>query len=118
MANYRAWDIVVVPFPFTDSPHAQASKVRPAAIVSTDVLSRRNGKYVLAMVTSAANAAHFGDVAIKDLKTAGLPTASIVRPSKLAVVEQGDIHKRVGTLAHADRIRVAKQMREYLAVGD
>lgn len=118
MAIYRAWDIVVVPFPFTNSTNAQASKVRPAVIVSTDVLSRRNGKYVLAMVTSAANAAHYGDVAIKDLMTAGLPTASVVRPSKLAVVEEGDIHKRVGTLAHSDRVRIAKQLREYLAVAE
>jgi mRNA interferase MazF len=116
VASYRTWDIVVVPFPFTDSPNAKASKVRPAVIVSTDVLSRRNGKYVLAMVTSAANAAHYGDVVIKDLKAAGLPAPSVVRPSKLAVVEDGDIHKRVGTVALADRVRVAKQLREYLAV--
>lgn len=118
MPSYRTWDIVVVPFPFTDSPNAQASKVRPAVIVSTDILSRRNGKYVLAMITSAANAAHYGDVGIKDLMTAGLPAASVVRPSKLAVVEEIDIHRRVGTLAHADRVRASKQLREYLAVGD
>jgi mRNA interferase MazF len=114
MPSYRAWDIVVVPFPFTDQ---RTTKVRPAVVVSTEVLSQRNGKYVLAMVTSASNAAQYGDVSISDIKMAGLPVASVVRASKLAVVEAGDMHKRVGTLASADRIQVAAQLREFLAVG-
>ena len=118
MASYRAWDIVVVPFPFTDAPGRVVGKVRPAVVVSTELLSLRNGKHVLAMITSAGNSAQFGDVAIQDLMTAGLPAASVVRPSKLAVVEDADIHKRVGTLAHADRLKVAQQLRAYLALGE
>jgi mRNA interferase MazF len=118
MASFRAWDIVVVPFPFTGILGKLVSKVRPAVVVSTELLSERNGKYVLAMITSANNSAQYGDVAIGDLMTAGLPAASVVRPSKLAVVEDADIHKRVGTLAHADRIKVAKQLQAYLALGE
>ena len=114
MPGFITWDVVIVPFPFTDQ---RATKVRPAVVVSTDVLSQHTGKYVLAMVTSASHSAHFGDVPVSSIQTAGLPAASVVRPSKLAVIEEADIIKRVGTLPHADRARVAAQLREFLAVG-
>lgn len=114
MSYYRSWDIVVVPFPFTDQ---KTSKVRPAVVISTDTLRQRNGKYIVAMITSASNAAQYGDVSISELNAAGLPAASVVRASKLAVIEDGDVHKRVGTLPNADRGQVAQQLREYLNIG-
>ena len=111
MPYYRSWDIVVVPF--TDQ---KTNKVRPAVIVSTDALRQRNGKYIVAMITNATNAAQYGDVSISELSAAGLPIASVVRASKVAVIEDNDIHKRVGTLPTADRKLVAEQLREYLAI--
>jgi mRNA interferase MazF len=113
MPIYRAWDIVVVPFPFTDQ---RSTKVRPAVVVSTDILSQRNGKYVLIMVTSASHTAQYGDVPISDLSMAGLPVASVARASKLAVIEEGDMRKRIGTLAKADRLQIAAQLQEFLAL--
>jgi len=114
MPYCRRWDIVVVPFPFTDQ---KTTKVRPAVVISTDTLRQRNGKYIVAMITSAPNTPHYGDVPISDMGVAGLPAASVVRPSKLTVIEDGDIHKRVGVLPTADRERVAQQLREYLSTG-
>jgi mRNA interferase MazF len=113
MPYHHSWDIVVVPFPFT---HQKTSKVRPAVIVSTDTLRQRNGKYIVAMITSASNAAQYGDVAISELATAGLPAASVVRPSKLAVIEENDIYKRVGTLPKSERHQVSQQLRQYLHI--
>lgn len=113
MSYYRSWDVVVVPFPFADQ---KTSKVRPAVIVSADALRQRNGKYIVAMVTNASNAAQYGDVSVSELNTAGLPIASVVRVSKVAVIEDKDIHKRVGTLPASDRRLVASQLREYLAI--
>jgi mRNA interferase MazF len=114
MPYSRRWDIVVVPFPFTDQ---KTTKVRPAVVLSTDTLRQRNGKYIVAMITSASNTPHYGDVPISDVGVAGLPAAFVVRPSKLTVIEDGDIHKRVGELPTADRERVVLQIREYLSTG-
>ena len=113
MPYCRRWDIVVVPFPFTDQ---KTTKVRPAVVISTDTLRQRNGKYIVAMITSATNAAQYGDVSISELSAAGLPIASVVRASKVAVIEDQDILKRVGTLPTADRKLVAGQLREYLGI--
>jgi len=55
-------------------------------------------------------------VSISELSAAGLPIASVVRASKVAVLEDQDILKRVGTLPTADRKLVAGQLREYLAI--
>ncbi len=88
MSYSRRWDIVVVPFPFTDQ---KTTKVRPAVVLSTDTLRQRNGKYIVAMITSASNTPHYGDVPISDMAVAGLPAASVVRPSKLTVIEDGDV---------------------------
>jgi mRNA-degrading endonuclease toxin of MazEF toxin-antitoxin module len=114
MPYYRNWDIVVVPSLLTDQ---KTNKVRPAVIVSTDILLQRNGKYIVTMITSAKNAAQYGDVSISELSAAGLPIASVVRASKVAVIEDQDILKRVGTHHTADRTLFTGQLREYL-VGD
>jgi len=110
--RFRSWDVVILPFPFTDR---NAAKVRPAVVVSSDALHGRPGKYFLAMITSAGHAPVEGDVGISDLAKAGLPVDSLVRPSKLATVERSAFRKRIGTLPKADRLRVMDALRRFLA---
>lgn len=112
MAHFQAGDVIVVPFPFSDQA---VRKVRPAVIVSSLQLEKKNGKYFVAMITSALHAAQHGDVNVSDLQRAGLPAASLVRCSKLATIERSDIHKRVGTLPPSDQSQVQAQLREYMA---
>lgn len=110
--RYRPWDVVIIPFPFTDR---SATKVRPAVVVSSEALHQGAGKYFLAMITSAAHAAVEGDVGISDLRRAGLPADSLVRPSKLATVERSAFRKKIGTLPGADRKRVMNSLRGFIA---
>ena len=110
--KYQPWDVVVVPFPYADR---RTTSVRPAVIVSAEALSNHAGKYFLAMITSAGNPPMYGDVAISDLKTVGLPVASVVRPTKVATLEQSSFHRRVGTLRREDRKQVRLRLQEFLA---
>jgi mRNA interferase MazF len=111
--RFQSWDVVLVPFPYTERNY---TKVRPALVISTDTLSTKAGKYFLAMITSATHARTYGDVLISDLKLAGLPAESIVRPSKIATFEEASFVRRVGTLAVKDRKAVTTQLREILCV--
>jgi mRNA interferase MazF len=81
VSRYRPWDVVVVPFPYSDQ--AQAT-VRPGIVVSAPRLHQQTRQYFVAMVTNAKHSAWDGDVAVSNLKGAGLPVPSVVRPAKLA----------------------------------
>jgi mRNA interferase MazF len=111
MPGFEAWDIVKVPFPYTDRPVRQR---RPALVIAAGDLEEAHGLLWLAMITSAANRAWPGDLAISDLAVAGLPAPSIVRPAKLATVEARDT-ERLGMLAVADRPAISNYLREALA---
>ena len=106
-----AFDVVVVPFPFTDRA---ASKRRPALVLSDRAaFNARIGHAVLAMITSATNSDWPFDVKVTDLKAAGLPSASFVR-MKLFTLDQQLIVRKAGSLATTDRQAVATAVRKLL----
>lgn len=98
-----AFDVVVVPFPFTDR---QSSKKRPALVLSSASFNRSTRHSVLAMITSAEQSSWPGDVPISDLDVAGLPSGCLVR-LKLFTLDHRLIVKRVGKLAAKDRDELA-----------
>jgi mRNA-degrading endonuclease toxin of MazEF toxin-antitoxin module len=111
MAIFEAWDIVRVPFPYTDRPVRQH---RPALVIAADELQTAHGLLWLAMITSAEHRGWPGDVVISDLDGAGLPAPSIVRPAKIATIEARDAG-RLGTLPPPDRGAVRTYLRQRLA---
>ncbi len=111
MPIFEPWDIVRVPFPYTDRPIRQR---RPALVIGAGELEAEHGLLWLMMITSAENRGWPGDVTISDLVLAGLPSASIVRAAKIATVEAHDAH-RLGALPHADRDTVSGPLRRIIA---
>ncbi|MGH7062144.1 MAG: type II toxin-antitoxin system PemK/MazF family toxin, partial [Stellaceae bacterium] len=99
MANFEPWDIVRVPFPYTDRPVRQR---RPALVIAAGERQTAHDLLWLAMITSAEHRGWPGDVVVSDLEEAGLPAASIVRPAKIATIDAGDAGY-LGNLAHNDR---------------
>ena len=107
--NYSAFDVVVVPFPFTDR---RTQKRRPALILSkNEEFSEKCGHYVLAMITSQKNPAWPLDTPITDMNKSGLTAASKVR-MKLFTLDSRLIIKKVGTLANKDQKAVSKALRD------
>lgn len=103
------WDVVVVPFPFTDRP---AAKRRPALTLSSRAFNS-HGHTVLAMITTKADPAWPGDTALKDHAAAGLPVPSLVR-LKIFTLDNRLIVKIAGKLSGNDRRRVARQLGKFL----
>lgn len=97
--NPAPFDVVVVPFPYTDR---QSEKRRPALVVSHADLPERLRRVWVAMITSAP-ATGFGDVAIGDIDAAGLPVASTLRASKLATIDLDRVIRVAGRLSDADQ---------------
>ncbi len=114
IVTFDAFDVVVVPFPFTDRA---ATKRRPALVLSAaQVFNRPVGQAVLAMITSATNSDWPLDSEIQDLDAAGLPSPSIVR-MKLFTLDEQLILRKAGVLASADRAKVSQALRRLLPVG-
>jgi mRNA interferase MazF len=69
------------------------------------------------MITGAGKERRAGDLVIRDLASAGLPGASMVRTSKIATIEPERIVRRIGTLAKRERGAVRKAVVGFLDGG-
>ena len=111
IVTFEAFDVVVVPFPFTDRA---ATKRRPALVLSDRAAFNAGiGHAVLAMITSASHSDWPLDVPIADLHAAGLTSASVVR-MKLFTLDERLILRKAGSLAAVDRKAVVAALRKLL----
>ena len=111
IVTFEAFDVVVVPFPFTDRA---ATKRRPALVLSDrSAFNAGIGHVVLAMITSASHSDWPLDLPLADLRAAGLASASVVR-MKLFTLDERLILRKAGSLAAADRKAVAAALRKLL----
>jgi mRNA interferase MazF len=104
---YKPFDVVVVPFPFTDSSKA---KRRPALVLSqaTD-FGKIIEHTILAMITSQKNEPWPLDVVIKNKKLSGLAAPSVVR-MKLFTLDNRFILRKIGNLSKSDQTQVKKRL--------
>jgi mRNA interferase MazF len=103
------WDVVVVPFPFTE----RASAKRRPSLVLGKKLFNRSGHSVMAMITSAKHQHWPGDTPIRDHGSAGLRVPCTIR-LKLFTLDNRLILRRVGRLSAADRNRTRRNMQASL----
>ena len=104
-------DVVVVPFPFVD--HA-AEKRRPSLVLSHSAFNDSHGHSICAMITTAARTKWPSDVAIENLKPAGLKYPCVVR-WKLFTLPNAIILRRAGCLAERDRDNIIAAARTVVA---
>lgn len=105
--TFEPFDVVVVPFPFTDR---LASKRRPAVILSRPG-TIAEGQAILAMVTSSTFEAWASDVEVSERDVAGLTVPCRVRMKVFTLAEE-QIVKRLGTLSLRDAQAVAASLRQ------
>ena len=105
--TYEPFDVVVVPFPFTDSSR---SKRRPALVLSQkpdfgSIIEHS----VLAMITSQKNEPWPLDTVIGNNKQSGLAAPSVVR-MKLFTLDNRFILRKIGHLSKTDQNRVKQSL--------
>ena len=111
--TYKPYDVVVVPFPFTDR---QAHKRRPALILSDEMhFNTPTGHAVLAMITSQKNPDWPLDTTITGIRQTGLTAPSKVR-MKLFTLDSRLIVKKIGKLSNRDKKAVGKALQRLLGI--
>ena len=104
---YKPFDVVVVPFPFTDSAQ---TKRRPALIISQhENFSTIIEHSVLAMITSLKNEPWPLDCAIQNNQQSGLTAPSVVR-MKLFTLDNRFILRKIGYLSPEDQGQVKQSL--------
>ena len=107
------FDVVVVPFPFTDSA---SSKRRPALVLSgVEAFNEQSGHVVLAMITSTKHTSWPLDVEVTDLTAAGLISTSIVR-MKIFTLDRDLVLRKAGHLSAADKRAVVAALSALLGL--
>ena len=114
MLDFESFDVVRVPFPFTDR---EAQKNRPALVLSNRGFNATIGHSVMAMITSAANPAWPNDCLLLDLRAAGLPAPSKVR-FKLFALDHRLVNGVLGHLAQRDEWAVRQAFAEVFSWDD
>ena len=112
MVDLQLFDVVVVPFPFTDR---NATKRRPALVLTSHIFNQQARHSVLAMITSAEQPGWPGDHPVENIKTAGLPTDCLVR-LKLFTLDHRLIIRKAGVLAAVDQKKLRAAWKGLLAV--
>ncbi|MBN2337755.1 MAG: type II toxin-antitoxin system PemK/MazF family toxin [Acidobacteria bacterium] len=107
------YDIVVVPFPFSDRVQA---KRRPALVLSREDFNRY-GHTLMAMVTTGRVPAWPGDIVLTDYTEAGLMVPCVVR-MKFFTLDNRLILRKIGRLGDNDAERVSGSVRQLLGEAD
>jgi mRNA interferase MazF len=111
MARFKQFDVIVVPFPYSDSPK---SKNRPALIISgNDDFDGKIGHSVCAMITTSKNKSWPLDVTITDLASSGLPAPSVVR-MKIFTIDHQIIREKIGELNSEDKRLIKKKLADLI----
>ncbi len=109
--TYKIFDVVVVPFPFTDN---NTDKKRPALVLSDhDIFNDSTQNCVMAMITSAKNPDWPLDVKIGSIQKAGLPAPSKVR-MKIFTLDSRLIIKKIGGLANKDQKSLKQSLKKLM----
>ena len=102
--SYTAGEFVLAVIPYSSGAQA---KVRPALVV----FDAGNGDVVVARATTQPHATPW-DVVVADWRAAGLLGPAVIRLHKLATIEKALIHKRIGLIQPADRIKVTAVLKQ------
>ena len=109
--NYEPFDVIVVPFPFTDSSR---NKRRPALVLSQkNEFTNKIEHSILAMITSQKNDPWPLDVAIRNKKQSGLTAPSVVR-MKIFTLDNRFILRKIGHLSKSDQAQVKKKPLKFI----
>lgn len=116
MNALRQFDVVKVPFPFTELPF---TKRRPAVVLSDATafdFADGAAKCVLAVITSSKHKPWPLDTPLTSLKAAGLTQDSLIR-LKVFTLDQSLVLAKIGRLSQNDAKALSANLAQLFATG-
>jgi mRNA interferase MazF len=107
MTTYNFGDVVLANFPFTNQ---QASKKRPAVIVSSDKYHEERDDVIIMAITSNLDDWRVGDVLLKHWEESGLIEESMAKAVFLSL-EKSLVFRKLGKLAAEDAETVKESIK-------
>ncbi|MEX0661924.1 MAG: type II toxin-antitoxin system PemK/MazF family toxin [Balneolaceae bacterium] len=109
MITYKKWDIILVPFPFTN---LKSVKRRPALVISPEKYNAGPDLIIMFITSNLSSFGKPGDHKIVEWNKSGLPKPSMVR-MKFATIEKSIIVKTIGKVLKTDQLEVNKKLAEF-----
>ena len=115
MTTYKQGDVVLLAYPFTNQ---QATKQRPAVIISADWFNQSGSDYVMVAITSQIPS-NIGKreflLSPADQMSAGLPKPSMIKLGRIAAIDESLVQKYLGRLPRSTLRNVLKGIRNIIA---
>lgn len=110
--TFNKWDIVLVPFPFTN---LQSVKKRPALILSPDNYNNGPDLVILFITSNLSAYGRMGDYRLQDWKFSGLPKPSMIR-MKFATIEKSIVLKKLGSIPENDQKAINGELKRFFGL--
>lgn len=111
MTSFKKWDVVLVPFPFTD---LSTSKKRPALIISPDGYNKFEDVVVMFITSNVKASPKPGDYKLKEWKKSGLPKVSMTR-MRFSTIQKTIIIKKIGSFQDKDIAHLKKEIMKFFS---
>jgi mRNA interferase MazF len=108
--TYDRWDIVLLPFPFTN---LKTTKKRPALVVSPKEYNSGPDLLVMFVTSNLKAKSKMGDYIISEWEEAGLPKPSMTR-MKFATIDKTLVIKKIAELTKNDQAGLKKKLGKFL----
>lgn len=108
--TYEKWDIILVPFPFTN---LTTLKKRPALVISPNEYNVNEDVVILFITSKIDRDTRIGDYKIEKWKDSSLPLPSMIR-MKFATIDKDIVIKKIGTLSKSDRDNFSKELISFI----
>ncbi len=107
--TFKPWEIVLIPFPVSDS---ESKKRRPAVVISDESADSGQDIVLMFLTSNVKTEPKKGDHLISNWQAAGLPKPAICR-MKFTTIDKNLIVKKIGSIKSADVTTIKSKMKSF-----
>ncbi|MEQ9308269.1 MAG: type II toxin-antitoxin system PemK/MazF family toxin [Balneolaceae bacterium] len=111
ITTYKKWDIVLLPFPYTD---LSSSKRRPTVVISPESYNSGLDIMLLFLTSNLNTDRKEGDYELVQWQEAGLPKPSKTR-MKIMTLDKDFVIKKIGEIQSLDKAALKQTLQNFFS---